>query len=89
MREARPGHRVAGAARHGARADRDRGAPVAAARWPAFGGEAVTLLPSEPVWHVETLLPPRDYSDRQLVFACAVCRALNRGKLVLAVPPER
>ena len=38
---------------------------------------------------IETLLPPQEYSDRQISLVCAIADALHRGKLVLCIPPER
>jgi hypothetical protein len=37
--------------------------------------------------HVETLLAPSKYPEAQIIFACAIQHALNRGTLVLVEPP--
>jgi hypothetical protein len=37
---------------------------------------------------VEVLRNPQDYSIIQIENACAIAKALNRGKLVLCAPPE-
>ena len=39
-------------------------------------------------WEVETLQAVTAYSECQILFACAVARALGRGKLVLTEPPR-
>lgn len=37
--------------------------------------------------HIETLRKPTDYPPAQLIVACAIQQALERGKLVLCEPP--
>jgi hypothetical protein len=37
--------------------------------------------------HIETLSNPALYTRAQIELACAIARLLNRGRLVLCVPP--
>jgi hypothetical protein len=39
--------------------------------------------------HVETLHNPLRYAPTQVELACQIAALLNRGKLVLVVPPGR
>lgn len=36
---------------------------------------------------VEVVFPLKDYTEPQLIYACAVYKFFNRGKLVLCEPP--
>jgi hypothetical protein len=40
-------------------------------------------------WFIETLRPPTDYPVEQILFACSIARAIDRGKFVLAEMPWR
>lgn len=39
--------------------------------------------------HIETLAKPQRYTSEQLDLACQIAQLLDRGKLVLCIPPAR
>jgi hypothetical protein len=39
--------------------------------------------------HIETLHNPVRYTYQQIENACAIAQMLNRGKLVICIPPAR
>lgn len=53
---------------------------------PTLSGPSMTQLPGV---HIETLHNPRRYTYAQLELACAIARALDRGKLVVCEEPRR
>lgn len=55
---------------------------------PRVGTQGTAVSDETPIFEIETVRPPRRYSDRQIREAALIAATLNRGKLVLATEPE-